>query len=513
MSKARELAELSRTVSDSADAVAITIDSNENVTFASDIAVTGTVTATDLTLSDGTNPTLTITDTTNTTTLSFVAGNLSTTIGTTTNHPLTFDTNNTERLRIDGATGNVGISTGASSPSTKLHLGGTAPGDSIIRQDSTASGTNWEIGEREAGKWQIFEDDTDSVVATFTSSGQILQGITTIPTGVQSSRQFISSSATGAEIIAYREDNGVAVNDFCGAFLIGNDDNSGTEDHFAGMWGQVSTVSGNMDLKFAAGRENYESGSPHITLDYNGNLLVGTTDTAPGVGNTNTGGAFGSNGYGVFSRTGTAGQATAYFNKNTNDGEIIKFNKDGLTVGSIASEGGDALVIQSGSTSGSGLHFHPTSALIRPARNGATVDAVLNLGAGTRRFKDLFLSGGAYLGGTAAVNKLDSYEEGTFTPSSYSGWNTDPTSWHGKYTKVGDMVTLYVQITGGAFNHQCYAVGLPYSETTSGTSVVISGSITNVADVMVASGNRLWFRANNGQTSDGSRFSVTYRAS
>lgn len=37
MSKARELAELSRTVSDSADAVAITIDSSENVTFSEDI--------------------------------------------------------------------------------------------------------------------------------------------------------------------------------------------------------------------------------------------------------------------------------------------------------------------------------------------------------------------------------------------------------------------------------------------------------------------------------------------
>ena len=43
MSKARELAELSRTVSDSADAVAITIDSSENVTFANDILVSGNV--------------------------------------------------------------------------------------------------------------------------------------------------------------------------------------------------------------------------------------------------------------------------------------------------------------------------------------------------------------------------------------------------------------------------------------------------------------------------------------
>ena len=67
--------------------------------------------------------------------------------------------------------GDVGI--GVTTATTKLHIGGTAPGDSIIRQDSTVSGTNWEIGERAAGKWQIFEDDGDSIVATFMSSGNV----------------------------------------------------------------------------------------------------------------------------------------------------------------------------------------------------------------------------------------------------------------------------------------------------------------------------------------------------
>ena len=81
------------------------------------------------------------------------------------------DTGTTAKFFWDASAESLGI--GTSSPSTKLHLGGTAPLDSIIRQDSTVSGTNWEIGEREAGKWQIWEDDSDSVVATFMSSGSV----------------------------------------------------------------------------------------------------------------------------------------------------------------------------------------------------------------------------------------------------------------------------------------------------------------------------------------------------
>ena len=86
-------------------------------------------------------------------------------------HVRRFTTDSYDRVMTINNRGNVGI--GTNLPSTKLHIGGTAPGDSIIRQDSTASGTNWEIGERSAGKWQIFEDDTDSVVATFMSSGNV----------------------------------------------------------------------------------------------------------------------------------------------------------------------------------------------------------------------------------------------------------------------------------------------------------------------------------------------------
>jgi hypothetical protein len=42
-------------------------------------------------------------------------------------------------------------------------------------------------------------------------------------------------------------------------------------------------------------------------------------------------------------------------------------------------------------------------------------DAAVDLGTSTVRFKDLYLSGGVYLGGTGSANHLDDYEEGTFT--------------------------------------------------------------------------------------------------
>ena len=106
------------------------------------------------------------------------------------------------------------------------------------------------------------------------SSGQILQGITTIPTGVQSSRQLISSSGTGAEIIAYREDNAIAVDDFVGAFLIGHDDNTATEDHFIGMWGTAASANGNMNLKFAAGKDRYEAGTSDMTISSAGDVSI-----------------------------------------------------------------------------------------------------------------------------------------------------------------------------------------------------------------------------------------------
>ena len=63
-------------------------------------------------------------------------------------------------------------------------------------------------------------------------------------------------------------------------------------------------------------------------------------------------------------------------------------------------------------------------------------DNTIDLGQAGGRFKDLYLSGGVYLGGTGAANKLDDYEEGTWTPTAqlYSGTMTVNSA---TYTKIG----------------------------------------------------------------------------
>jgi hypothetical protein len=70
-------------------------------------------------------------------------------------------------------------------------------------------------------------------------------------------------------------------------------------------------------------------------------------------------------------------------------------------------------------------------------------DATDSLGTSTKRFADLFTSGGVYLGGTGAANYLTDYEEGTFTAAFTSGTGTvtiNPSYDTGAYTKVGNKV-------------------------------------------------------------------------
>ena len=211
--------------------------------------------------------------------------------------------------------------------------------------------------------------------------------------------------------------------------------------------------------------------STAMTLDSSGNLLVGKTAAT-----ISTDGA-------EMRPTGevvatTNGLNVAYFNRRSSDGSIAEFRKDGAPVGSIGTTSGE-IAIGSNTT---GVRFTDAADRIDPwsITSNTARDGAIDLGTGTRRFKDLYLSGGVYLGGTGAANKLDDYESGTFTPTVGSGV-TSPTYGtgyaHGFYVKVGRLVTftLRMQLTGGTANSSQYQIhGLPFTSGASSASPYVS---------------------------------------
>jgi len=217
-------------------------------------------------------------------------------------------------------------------------------------------------------------------------------------------------------------------------------------------------------------------GSEKMRLDSSGNLLVGTTS--------------GSRKLEVHADN----VPPMRVRRNTSDGNLVEYYKDGSNVGSIGVDYSDNLYI-TGNSSHAGFMFANDE--VYPYRDGNYRDATLSLGAPSGRWKDLYLSGGVYLGGTGAANKLDDYEEGTFTPSlTFAGQNTGMVlgSVHGTYTKVGRMVTSNIRgtiSTLGSSAGQLYLEGLPFTvgDTLPSTGLEAVGHVGFVSKVQVTTTN------------------------
>jgi hypothetical protein len=181
-----------------------------------------------------------------------------------------------------------------------------------------------------------------------------------------------------------------------------------------------------------------------MRIDSSGNLLVGKT----AVDNTTVGFRFdGSSGFSSFVRD---GNAPLLLVRKSDDGDILQFKKDTTTAGSIGSRssGANLYIALRTETAGDGCGLtgsdSSTGAILPSDGNGATADNHIDLGAPAVRFKDLYLSGGAYLGGTGAANLLDDYEEGDYDVTitcGTSGTVTLNSSFNrAQYTKVGRTV-------------------------------------------------------------------------
>jgi len=186
------------------------------------------------------------------------------------------------------------------------------------------------------------------------------------------------------------------------------------------------------------------SASELMRIDSSGNLLVGKTAT--GISNAGISVLGGANAGTLEVRRDIAtanSSSVGYISRGTSDGNILTFYKDTSSVGSIGHTGSGGACYIAGSNN-VGLQFNNVSDEIRPCNSdGSARDNAIDLGNATRRFKDLYLGGGLYVGGTGSANKLDDYEEGTWTPTFFGSTTAGTytfTTQLGHYRKIGNVV-------------------------------------------------------------------------
>jgi hypothetical protein len=170
------------------------------------------------------------------------------------------------------------------------------------------------------------------------------------------------------------------------------------------------------------------------------------------------------------------------------DGNLIDFQKAGTAVGSIGTANADSITI--GNSTGNLILYAGTVAPSSNSSGGAS-DGVVDLGTSARRFKELYLSGGVYLGGTGAANLLDDYEEGTWTPSTPVGL----TSTYARYTKVGNRVffDLEVTITTNSNAGQMQILSLPFAVSGEGSATLGYTTATVSNPVLMVQGTGVYF--------------------
>ena len=186
-----------------------------------------------------------------------------------------------------------------------------------------------------------------------------------------------------------------------------------------------------------------------MRIDSSGNVLVGCTEYPDDTVNNTIGFGVASTGEAIAA---TNGHRAAVFKRMTSDGSLVEFYKDAASVGSIGAAGSRVYISGPSASLHSGLIFtdNGSEGIIAPStKAGAIANGTTDLGYSGGRFKDLYLSGGAYIGGTATANHLDDYEVGTWTPTivgSTSGSITGFTVNKAVYVKVGDLVTVGVYL-------------------------------------------------------------------
>ena len=386
------------------------------------------------------------------------------------------DTGTTAKFFWDASAEFLGI--GTTSPNQLLHVAGS--GNIAIKLDSTSTGgdawrifSNDDTSSQGGGSMAFYNEDTATYALNLQSNGNVGIGVT--PSAWYSGNKVIDIGTRSALWSGGAGQPNLGHNCYVntsGNFIYKATTSANYYTQDGGhKWYNAASGTAGTAITFTQA----------MTLDASGNLLVGTTSTSSNVSGVRI--------YPTQVQATASNAITANFNRVNSDGDIVKFSKDGTTVGSIGTAGGSAYI---GGYQNSGLYFNGTSD-IRPWNTSTQtkLDNSLDLGSSTARFKDLYLSGGAYLGGTGAANKLDDYEEGSWTPTENNLTFTVAT---GRYTKIGNLVHAagYVEVPTNT-NGNAFDISLPFgsgdSSTFYFTCSVTSTALADTAGLLGPSGS------------------------
>jgi len=307
---------------------------------------------------------------------------------------------------------------------------------------------------------QIYHDGSSSIIKDAGTGNLIIQATELQITNAGNTANYIRAFSGGA-VNLYHNNSGKLSTESYGINVTGKATLTSGELAFSGS---ISDPNGAAyiwrpaDNTLAFGTANEE----RMRIDSSGNLLVGKTTGAFATAGTKIAPA------GQVEIT-AASDGSLALGRTGSYGYIQRFYKDSVIagyIGSYSGSGGNQFYISGADT---GFKFNSVVDVIAPSNaNGATRDNAISLGDTGGRWKDLYLAGGVYLGGTGSANKLEDYEEGTWNPvitGSSTAGSMNITDRVGRYTKVGRLVTLhfYIDADSGTGSGNLLLGGVPFT--------------------------------------------------
>jgi hypothetical protein len=360
----------------------------------------------------------------------------------------------TERMRITDA-GLIGI--GTTSPNLQLDITNTTGASGLelhrnfsgnVSSATNAGGLDFTLTDTATSNQVVARINSQGEAGTGDAFGGIMRFFTSASSGTSTERMRIDSSGNV----------GIGTSSPAKALQIVKSDDYALRVGASDYHWDLGSISGSSPKLNAVGTSTsaiFEiNGSEKMRINPSGTLLVGRTGTTA----TNTGLELEGTGTIVSRRN---GNVCMFLDRKTSNGTILEFRKDNSTVGSIGT-GNGFLHIGKGDT---GIGFASDDIIPYNLDTLATRDNGIDLGGSGYRFKDLYLGGGLYVGGTGTANKLDDYEEGTWTPTDASGAGLTFASSSGQYVKIGKMVYLggNINYPGNGDSSTMLIGGLPFT--------------------------------------------------